>query len=61
VDRELGALKGRQDNHFEEVASAIRPDSQPAVGVFSSIFDGERMADGVMDVLVGDTVLGAEW
>lgn len=53
MDRELGVLDGHQNNHLKEVAGPIGPDDQPAVG----IFDGERMVDGVMDVLVNDTVL----
>jgi hypothetical protein len=57
VDRELAVLDGRQDNHLQEVAGAIGPDDEPAVGIFDGVFDGERMVDGVMDVLVDDTVL----
>jgi hypothetical protein len=45
VDRELVVLDGRQDNHLQEVAGAIRPDDEPAVGVFAGVFDGERMVE----------------
>jgi hypothetical protein len=53
----LGFLDGRQDDHLEQVAGAIRPDDQPTVGIFADVFDSERMVNGVQDVLVGDTVL----
>jgi hypothetical protein len=52
VDRELTVLDGRQNNHLQEVAGPIGPNDQPAVGIFAGVFDGERMVDGVMDVLV---------
>jgi DNA-directed RNA polymerase specialized sigma24 family protein len=57
VDRELGVLNRRQSNHVQEIAGAISTDDQPTVGIFAGVFDGERMVDGVMDVLVNDTVL----
>jgi hypothetical protein len=57
MDRELRVLDGHQDNHLQEVAGAVGPDDQPAVRIFARVFDGERMVDGVMDVLVDDAVL----
>jgi hypothetical protein len=57
VDRELCVLDGHQDSHLKKVARPIGPDDQPAVGIFAGVFDSERMVDGVMDVLVDDTVL----
>jgi integrase len=35
----------------------VRADEQPTVGVFSGVFDRERMVDCVDDVVVGDAVL----
>ena len=57
MDRELAALGSRHDDHLQEVARAIRPDDEPTVGIFASIFDDQSMIDGVDDILVGDTVL----
>jgi hypothetical protein len=57
VDREMGALDSRQDNHLKEVARAIGPDDEPTVGIFAGIFDDKSMIDGVEHILVGDTVL----
>jgi hypothetical protein len=57
VDRELVALGSRHDDHLQEIASAIRPDDEPTVGIFASIFDDQSMIDGVEDIFVGDTVL----
>lgn len=57
MDRELGVLDGRQDDHLKQVARSIGPEDQPAVGIFAGVFDSERMVDGVIDVLVDDTVL----
>ena len=56
MDRELSVLDGHQHNHLQELAGALRPDDQPTVGIFAGVFDSERMVDGVMDVLVHDTV-----
>lgn len=57
MNRELGVLDRCQDDDLEQVASPIRADDQPAVGILSGVFDGECMVDGVVDVLIGDTVL----
>ena len=57
MDRELGSLDRRDDHHLEQVPGAIRANDQPAVWMFASVFDCERMFDGVIDVLVHDTVL----
>lgn len=57
MDRKLRALDGRHDDHLEQVGRAIRPDDEPAVRVLSSVFNDDRMVDGVIDVLVGDIVL----
>jgi hypothetical protein len=57
VDRELVALGSRHDDHLEEVARVIRPDDEPTVGIFASIFDDQSMIDGVKNILVGDIVL----
>lgn len=35
----------------------MRPDDQPTVRIFARVFDSKCMVEGVMDVLVGDTVL----
>ena len=57
MDRELGSLDRRDDHDLEQVPGAIRANDQPAVWIFASVFDCERMFDGVIDVLVHDTVL----
>jgi hypothetical protein len=57
MDRELVALGSRHDDHLEEVARAIRPDDEPTVGIFASIFDDQSIIDGVKDILIGDAVL----
>jgi hypothetical protein len=57
VDRQLCALVREEDNDLERVPSAIRPDDEPAVRIFSGILDGERMVDCVADVFVDDAVL----
>ncbi len=57
MDRELVALGSSHDDHLQEVARAIRPDDEPTVGIFASIFDDQSMIDSVEDILVGDIVL----
>jgi hypothetical protein len=57
MDHDLCAFRRDQDDHLEQVGCGVRADEQPTVGVFSSIFDRERMFDCVNDVLVGDAVL----
>jgi len=50
-------VRGGQHNDLEQVARAVWADDEPAVGVFAGVFDEERMVDGVVDVVVVDTVL----
>lgn len=57
MNRELVTLGCRHDDHLQEVARTIRPDDEPTVGIFASIFDDQSMIDGVKHILVGDTVL----
>ena len=57
MNRELVALGRRHDDHLQEIARAIRPDDEPTVGIFASIFDDQSMIDGVEHILVDDTVL----
>jgi len=57
VDGQIGLLHGRQNDYLKQIAGAIRPDDQPAVGFFAGIFDGKGMIGGVEDVLVGDAML----
>jgi hypothetical protein len=54
VDHDLRAFGGDQHHGLEQVAGGVRADEQPTVGVFSGVFDRERMVDCVDDVLVGD-------
>ena len=57
MDHDLRSLGRDQDDHLKEVAGGVRADEQPPVGVFSGVFDRERMVDCVDDVVVGDAVL----
>ena len=57
MDHELRALNRRHDDHLKQVGRAIGADDEPPVRVLSSVFDDDRMVDGVIDVLVGDIVL----
>jgi hypothetical protein len=60
VDHDLCAFRSDEDDHLEKVASGIRTDKQPSVGVFSSVFDCERMVDCVEDVASATPCLRAE-
>jgi hypothetical protein len=60
VDHDLRAFRSDQHDHLEQVASGVRADEQPTVGVFSGVFDRERIVDCVDDVPVGDPCLRAE-
>jgi hypothetical protein len=60
VDHDLCALGRDQDHQLKEVAVGVRADEQPPVGVFSSVFDRERMVKCVEDVLVATPCLRAE-
>ena len=57
MNRELGSLTCDQNNHLEQVPSAIGPDDQPAVGFLASVFECDCMVDCVDRVLVSDAVL----
>jgi hypothetical protein len=41
VDHDLRAFRSDQHDHLEQVASGVRADEQPTVGVFSGVFDRE--------------------
>ena len=60
MDHDLRALDRDEHDHLEQVACGIRADEQPPVGVFSSVFDRERMVDGVEDVWSATLCLRAE-
>lgn len=53
----MGVLDGCPDDDLEQVSGPIQAEDQSAVGILSGVFDGECVVDGVIDVLVGDTVL----
>ena len=57
MNREPVALDGCQDDHLEQIASAIRPDDQPTVGIFAGVLDRECIVDSMSDVRLHDTVL----
>jgi hypothetical protein len=57
VNHNLRAFGREQDDDLKQVACGVRADEQPTVGVFSGVFDRERIVDCVDDVLVGDAVL----
>ena len=50
------AFVGGEHDHFEEVASAVRPKDEPAIRVLAGVLDRERVVDGMIDVLVSDAV-----
>lgn len=56
MDGDLVIVAGDQHDDLEQVAGPVGPEEQPAIGVFTGIFDGQGMVDGVEDVLIGDTV-----
>jgi hypothetical protein len=58
VDRDLRGFGSYQHDHLKQVAGGVRADEQPTVGVFSGVFDRERIVDCVDDVVVGDVVRG---
>lgn len=43
MDRQLGVLHGPQNDRLQQVAGAVGPNDQPAVGVFAGIVDGKDM------------------
>lgn len=56
MDHQRRLLHGRRDDHLQQIAGAVRPDHQPAVGIFAGILNGKGMDGGVEDVLVGDAM-----
>jgi hypothetical protein len=56
VDHDLRAFGRDEHDHLKRVACGVRADEQPTIGVFSGIFDRERIVDCEDDVLVGDAV-----
>ncbi len=57
MNREPVALERCQDDHLKQIASAIRPDDQPTVGIFAGVLDRECIVDSMSDVRLHDTVL----
>jgi hypothetical protein len=56
MDRDSVALCVDHYDHHEQVGCGVRPDDEPAVWVFSGVFDCQRMVDGVEDDPLGDAM-----
>lgn len=56
MDEDLGAFLADQHNDFEEVASGVRSEDQPPVGILTEVVDDQRVLDGMEHVLLGDIV-----